>query len=165
MLILALEKLEKRSDMDRQKLIEKIKEKQKERLANKPMYPIDSLYVGEIIKIHHVEPYWGKSIFDSGEKFRYSVVKKFAIFKQVNICTYLHVATNFALETTERSLEVGEYVLNERSKKEFAKKLQIYMLDKGYNKKTKLSLNEIKEIEYAVNKELYTIMPQDEAFW
>lgn len=151
--------------MEKAKLIEKIKEKQKERLANKPMYPIDSLYVGEIIKIHHVEPYWGKSIFDSGEKFNYTVVKKFAIFKQVNFSTYLHIATNFALDTTARSLEVGEYVINERSKKEFAKKLQIYMLNKGYNKNTKLSLNEIKEIEYAVNKELYTIMPQDEAFW
>lgn len=135
--------------------------------ANKPRYKIDSLFTGKIIYIESCGFFVGPnaSIFDSGTRIKYKSVKKFAIFyREPFDSTYTHIGTNLNLETSLEG-EPGEYVIDYDSIKEFKRSLQRFMIKNNLTKESKLSLNQIKEIEQIVNELKYHNQNKSELFW
>ena len=135
--------------------------------AKKPRYKINNLSVGKIIYIESCGFFVGPdaSIFDSGTRIKYKSVKKFAIFyREPFDSTYTHIGTNLHLETSLWG-EPGEYVIDYESIKEFKRSLQRFMIKNNLTKESKLSLNEIKEIEQAVNEYHYPNQNKNELFW
>lgn len=99
-------------------------------------------------------------------KKTYKHIKTFAIFKHdyLDGADYFHVVTNHPLRLSLYS-EVGEYAVNYDSLKDFDKYMQRYMIENNLKSTSKLSINDIKELEEAVNKELYPEHKKDELFY
>lgn len=152
--------------MSKPKLIQKMIQKHNERQNNKPKYKIEDLYVGEIIYIIDKKFETGSCFLTSGYRFKFKYIKSFAIFKHT--CwdnDYLHILTNHPLATRSLSSEIGEYAVNYDTLKDFDKYMQRYMISNNLKKTSKLSINEIKELENYVNQKLYPEQEKDELFY
>lgn len=153
--------------MKKPKFIQRMIEKQEEKKFNKPRYKIDDLYVGKIIYIKSSSLFVGPnaSIYDSGERIQYRNIKQFAIFdKSDPYKDYVHVVTSQSLRDSLWG-EVGEYVVNCNSIKKFDKALQEFMIKNNLTKDSKLSLNQIKQLEDYVNKQFYPNQNTNQLFW
>lgn len=152
--------------MKKLRLIERMIQKHEERKLNKPRYKIEDLYVGEIIFIANKKFEMGSCFWASGYRFKFKHIKPFAIFKHT--CwdsDYLHIVSNHKLQQRGLETEIGEYVINDDSLKKFDKFMQRYMIANNLKKTSKLSINDIKELEDYVNQELYPEQAKDELFY
>ena len=151
--------------MNKPRIIERMAQKREERQLNKPRYKIQDLCVGEIIYITNTEFYTGPTFWQCGTKYTFKHIKPFAIFKHT--CwdsDYLHILTNHPLRLSLYS-ESGEYAVNHDTLKDFDKYMQRYMITNNLKTTSKLSINDIKELEEAINKELYPEQEKDEVFY
>ena len=153
--------------MNKPRLIKRMAEKREEKLLNKPRYKIEDLYVGEIIYITGKKFEMGYSFLTSGYQFKFKHIKPFAIFKHSYLDKdyYLHVTSNHKLRQSSLTTEIGEYVVHNDTLKEFDKYMQRYMIANNLKKTSKLSINEIKELEEYVNEKLYPEQEKDELFY
>lgn len=152
--------------MNKPRLIKRMAEKREEKLLNKPRYKIEDLYCGEIIYITGKKFEMGSSFFTSGYRFKYKHIKPFAIFKHT--CwdsDYLHIVSNHKLRHSDLISEIGEYAVNDDSLKKFDKFMQRYMFANNLKSTSKLSINDIKELEDYVNEKLYPEQEKDELFY
>ena len=152
--------------MNKPRLIERITQQREERRLNKPKYKIANLYCSEIIYVYNTEFYRGSSIWNSKTRYSYKVIKPFAIFHHTDFNEdYLHVKTNFTLRPSHCCNKPGEYFINHKAIKDFDKYMQRYMIANNLKTTSKLSINDIKELEEAINKELYPKQEKDEVFY
>ncbi len=165
-----IEKHQKKKD-EKQRLAEermiKLREKRLEKEANKPRYKINNLYVGEIIYIQSQEYFVGpnSSIWDSGIRNKYYIIKKFAIFDKADAWKdYIHIGTNHSLRT-DIWAKSGEYCICNNSLREFDKAMQSFMIANKLTKDSNLSINQIKEIETGINEKFYPNQNQNQLFW
>ena len=150
--------------MNKPRLIEYMAQKREERHLNKPRYKIEDLYVGEIIYIVNTEFVSGPTFWQSGTKTTYKHIKPFAIFSRT--CwehDYLHILTNHPFRQSFHA-EIGEYAVNHNTLKEFDKCMQRYMIANNLKSTSKLSINDIKELEDYVNEKLYPEHKKDKLF-
>lgn len=152
--------------MNKPRLIERMAQRRKERKINKPRYKIEDLHVGEIIYITDKEFVNGSTFWQCGYKRTYKHIKTFAIFKHdyLDGADYFHVVTNHPLRLSLYS-EVGEYAVNYDSLKDFNKYMQRYMIANNLKSTSKLSINDIKELEDYVNEKLSPEQEKDELFY
>ena len=109
----------------------------------------------------------GSSFLTSGYRFKFKHIKPFAIFKHT--CwdnDYLHIVSNHKLRPLDLGeTEIGEYVVDDDSLKKFDKYMQRYMIANNLKSTSKLSINDIKELEDYVNEKLYPEQEKDELFY
>ena len=134
--------------MNKPRLIERMAQRREEKRLNKPRYKIENLYCGKIVYVVDKEFYKGPTFWQCGYKRTYKHIKPFAIFKHDcwDGSHYFHVVTNHPLRLSLYS-EVGEYSVNYDSLKKFNKYMQRYMIANNLKSTSKLSINEIKELE------------------
>lgn len=157
--------------MNKPRLIERMSQRREERKLNKPRYKIENLYCGEIVYVVDKEFYKGPTFWQCGHNRTYKIIKPFAIFyHNIYIGTYdfednyRHVITNHPLRQLSYS-EIGECVVNHESLKDFDKYMQRYMIENNLKKTSKLSINDIKDLENYVNEKLYPEHEKDELFY
>jgi len=151
--------------MEKPKFIQYMIDKNNERKSNKPKYKIEDLRIGKIIYITKLEYYVGSSILDSGMKYRFKNIKPFAIFYQKPFeSQYIHIGTNQPLDFDYYCCTTGKYVIQHDSIKEFKDVMLRYMIKNNLKKSSKLSINEIKEIEKLCNEYLYPNQKQLDIF-
>ena len=153
--------------MNKPRLIERMAQRREQKRLNKPRYKIEDLHVGEIIYITNKKFEMGSCLLTSGYRFKFKHIKPFAIFKHT--CwdsDYLHIVSNHKLQPLDLcETEIGEYVVNDDSLKKFDKYMQRYMIENNLKSKSKLSINDIKELEDYVNQKLYPEQEKDELFY
>lgn len=157
--------------MSRPRLIEHMAQKREVRKLNKPRYKIENLYCGEIVYVVDKEFHKGPTFLQCGYNRTYKHIKPFAIFyHNIYVGTtdfendYRHVVTNHTLRQLSHS-EVGEYAVDQDTLRDFDKYLQRYMIENNLKKTSKLSINDIKELEDFVNQKLYPEQEKDELFY
>lgn len=152
--------------MNKPRLIEHMAQRREERKLNKPRYKIEDLHVGEIIYITNKKFEMGSSFLTSGHRFKFKRIKPFAIFKHTYFDpNYLHIVSTHKLRQLDLISEIGEYVVRDNSLKKFDKYMQRYMLANNLKSTSKLSINDIKELEDYVNEKLYPEQEKDELFY
>ncbi len=152
--------------MNRPRIIERMTQRREEKQINKPRYKIEDLYVGEIIFVTNKKFEMGSCFWTSGYRYKVKHIKPFAIFKHT--CwdhNYLHIVSNHELRELSLIGEIGEYVVNDDSLKKFDKFMQRYMIANNLKSNSKLSINDIKELEDYVNEKLYPEQEKDELFY
>lgn len=126
-------------------LIQKTREKRKEKEYEKPKYPIIELYLSAIVKLTKRE----YELFGISNNF-YKKCKDFAVFKKVGSDKFVHIKSGQILKTIDSAV-VGDYcVLNPVS---FMETYPIQIREAGYTRKTKLSKKYIEGLETAQNME------------
>ena len=147
--------------MQKPKFIQKMIDRKIERSLDKPKYAIKDLCVGEIIYVTNVEYYVGPTFLQSGIKTKFKRIKRFAIFYHDPCHNYLHINSNHTLDSDRHCRTSGQYVVLYDSLRDFDKSMQRYMIKNNLKSTSKLSINEIKEIERIVNENLYPTQEHD----
>ena len=152
--------------MNKSRLIERMAQRREERKCNKPRYKIENLYCSEIIYVYATGFYESSNPQDIGTRYLHKVIKPFAIFHHTGFDEdYLHIKTRLALRPSYCCNNPGEYFINHKTIKDFDKCMQRYMISNNLKKTSKLSINEIKNLEDYVNQELYPEHKKDELFY
>ncbi len=157
--------------MNKPRLIERMTQRREERKLNKPRYKIENLYCGEIVYVVDKEFYKGPTFWQCGHNRTFRPIKPFAIlYHNIYIGTndfendYRHIITNHPLRLLSHS-EIGEYAVNQDTLKNFDKYMQRYMIANNLKNTSKLSINDIKELEEYVNQKLYPEQEKDKLFY
>ena len=151
--------------MQKPKFIQKMIDKNNERKLNKPTYKIEDLYVGEIIYITDIEFVPGPTLLRSGHKYSYKHIKRFAIFYHDPFSNYLHIVSNHELDTSLHCRVPNKYVIHYDSLNKLEDVMQPYMLKHNLKPSSKLSINDIKEIERIYNEHHFPDQKHDDLFW
>lgn len=126
-------------------LREKLKQKNMEKLNNKPKFKLGDLYVGEIVL------YTAREDIGFGTRYdHYNIVKNFAIFTETGYKKYCHIKSGQTLyEMGCYKSIVGDYAVHNVRK--FEKALCIYMRKNKFTSSTKVSKIFIEENETKIN--------------
>ncbi|MFQ6723753.1 MAG: hypothetical protein ACLRFE_00270 [Clostridia bacterium] len=153
------------------RIIERMTQRREEKKLNKPRYKIENLYCGEIVYVTDCKFVKGPTFWQCGHNRTYKHIKPFAIFYH-NIYigahdfedNYRHVITNHPLRQLQYA-QIGEYAVNHDTLKDFDKYMQRYMISNNLKKNSRLSINDIKELENYVNQKLYPEQEKDKLFY
>jgi len=151
--------------MQKPKFIQYMINKNNEQKLNRPKYKIEDLRIGNIIYLLKLEYYNGPTLLTSGTKYTFKNIKPFAIFYQNPYASeYIHIGTHQPLDLDIHCGQPGKYVIQYDSIKEFKDVMLRYMIKNNLKKSSKLSINEIKEIEKLCNEYLYPNQKQHDIF-
>ena len=128
---------------------------------NLPRYKIEDLHVGKIIYIQK-KAYSGQSrlsetllgyMLSMQYEYTYKQIKPFAIFRHRSghAENYLHIVSNHELRAKYNAHE-GEYAVLHTSLEDFDRAMQEYMIKNNLKKSSRLSVNQIKELEKFIKK-------------
>lgn len=130
------------------KLIEKHKQKQTEKILNKPAFRLCDLYVGEIVFYKKCEKV-GTEKYDH----HYREVKKFAFLYEIGYGKYRHIVSSQDLcELGGYNSIIGDYAVHKVRK--FEEAFPLYMRKNNLKPNSKVSLKFIYENEKSINEEL-----------
>ncbi len=130
------------------KLIEQHKQKQYEKIMNKPEFKLGDLLVGEIVLYKKCEKV-GPGKYDH----HYREVKKFAFFYETNSHEYCHIISGQKLtKMGDYNSIIGDYAVH--NIRHFKEAFPLFMRKHNLKPNSKVSLRFIYENEKSMNEEL-----------
>ena len=160
--------------MNKPKFIEKMIQLHNEKELNKPMYRLEDLYPLQIVKVQDREYnglprpicYIPRCELPSLYRHTYTIIKPFALFKPNDANTaFIHIISNHQLTEVPYTRRYEYAVASCEQLEDIEELTQQYLAINNLNKSSKLSVNQIKELERSINKKLAPDQTVTELFW